>query len=180
MSKMKLSEIKIRENFLNTIPSPTKYQKKKEKWLRTGRQDRYIVINKDGYLEDGYITYLVMKEFGVEEVKVIKSKSWVTHGENRKIKEPAYRTENTTYVWGTHPNSPDNKLYVWRVPNGENWKEFTKNISVGDMIYCRAKEKTAPVIIKAIQTTDVCPTPLYVKKVCSKRIVKGVGNKCLI
>ena len=87
MGKMKLSEIKIRENFLNTIPSPTKYQKKREKWLRTGRQDKYIVINKDGYLEDGYITYLVMKEFGVEEVKVIKSKSWVTHGENRKIKE---------------------------------------------------------------------------------------------
>lgn len=173
MTKMKLSEIKIRENFLNTIPNPTKYQKKREKWLRTGRQDRYIVIDKDGYLEDGYITYLLMKEFGVEEVKVIKNRSWATQGENRKIKEPAYRTENTTYVWGIHLNSPDKKLYVWRIPNGENWKEFTKNISVGDMIYCRAKEKTAPVIIKAIQTTDVCPTSLDVKKVCSKRIVKG-------
>ena len=63
MGKMKLSEIKIRENFLNTIPSPTKYQKKREKWLRTGRQDRYIVVDNNGYLEDGYITYLVMKEF---------------------------------------------------------------------------------------------------------------------
>ena len=176
MGKMKLYDIKIRENFLNNTPSPAKYQKKREKWLRTGRQDRYIVINKDGYLEDGYITYLVMKEFGVEDVEVIKSKPWVSHGKNRKIKEPAYRTENTTYIWGVHPNSSDKRLYVWRVPNGEKWKEFIKNISVGDMIYCRAKEKAAPVIIKAIQTIDVCPTPLDVKKVCSKRIMKVSEN----
>lgn len=173
MGKKKLSDIKIKEDFLNTVPSSIKYQKKREKWLRTGRQDRYIVVNKDGYLEDGYITYLVLKEFGVEEAKVIKSKTWMSHRENRKIKEPTYRTQNTTYIWGVHPNSPDKKLYVWRVPNGESWKEFTKNISVGDMIYCRAKGKAAPVIIKAIQSIDVCPTPLDVKKVCSKRIVKG-------
>ena len=31
MGKMKLSDIKIRENFLNTVPSSIKYQKKREK-----------------------------------------------------------------------------------------------------------------------------------------------------
>lgn len=173
MEKMKLSDIKIRESFLNSTPSQVKYQKKKEKWLRTGRQDRYIVVNRDGYLEDGYITYLIMKELGFEDVKVIKSRPCVLNGEDRKIKEPAYRTENTIYVWGVHPNSPDKKLYVWRIPNNESWNEFKENIAVGDMIYCKAKEKVSPVIIKAIQTTDVCPTLLDVKKVCSKRIVKG-------
>ena len=79
-------------------------------------------------------------------------------------------------MWGVHPNSPDEKLYVWRVPNGKNWNEFKKNITVGDMVFCYAKGKVSPVIIKAIQTTEVCPTPLDVKKVCSKNIVKGSEN----
>lgn len=173
MGKMKLSDIKIRESFLNSTPSQVKYQKKKEKWLRNGRQDRYIVVNRDGYLEDGYITYLIMKELGFENVKVIKSSPWTSHVGNRKIKEPAYRTENTTYISGVHPGSSDKKVYTWRVPNDVSWDEFKENISVGDMIFCSAKGKKAPVIIKEIQTTDICPTPLNVKKVCSKRIVKG-------
>ena len=176
MKTMKLSDIKITEAFESTHPSPDKIRKKKEQWLKTGRQRKYIVVNKDGYLVDGYITYLIMKELGVEEAKIIKKKSWMNPIENLEIKEPAYRTENTTYVWGVHPNSPDNKLYVWRVPNGGNWNEFKKNITVGDMVFCYAKGKVSPVIIKAIQTTDFCPTPLDVKKVCSKNIVKGSEN----
>ena len=176
MKTMKLSDIKITEAFESTHPSPDKIRKKKEQWLKTGRQRKYIVVNKDGYLVDGYITYLIMKELGIEEAKIIKSKSWMNPIESREIKEPSYRKENTTYIWGVHPNSPDDKLYVWRVPNNDNWKDFKENITVGDMIFCHAKGKVSPVIIKAIQTTDVCPTPLDVKKVCSKNIVKGSEN----
>lgn len=173
MKTMKLSDIKITDAFAKTNPSPKKVRLKKEHWIKTGRQDKYIVVDKRNNLVDGYIIYLVMKELGIEEVKVIRS-----HKKNldKKIKEPPYRTENTTYVWGVHPNSPDEKLYVWRVPNGKNWNEFKENISVGDMIFCCAKGKVSPVIIKAIQTTDFCPTPLDVKKVCSKNIVKGNEN----
>lgn len=174
MSTMKLSDIKITEAFANTRPSPKKIQMKKEHWMKTGRQDKYIVVDKKNNLVDGYITYLVMKELGIEEVKVIKSNK---KDLDKKIKESPYRTENTTYVWGVHPNSPDNKLYVWRVPNNENWNEFKENISVGDMIFCYAKGKVSPVIIKAIQTTDTCPTPLDVKKVCSKNIVRGYDDE---
>lgn len=173
MSTMKLADIKITEAFVNTNPNPKKIQTKKDRWMKTGRQDKYIVIDKKNNLVDGYITYLVMKELGIEEAKIIKSKSWMNPVKSREIKEPPYRTENTTYVWGVHPNSPDNKLYVWRVPSNDNWKEFRENISVGDMIFCFAKGKVSPVIVKAIQTTDVCPTPLDVKKVCSKNIVKA-------
>ena len=118
--------------------------------------------------------YLVLKELCVDEAKIIRSKNG--RKRDNHVKEPAYRTCNTTYVWGVHPNSPDKKLYVWRVPNGKNWNEFKENITVGDMIFCFAKGKVSPVIIKAIQTTDVCPTPLDVKKVCSKNIVKGSEN----
>lgn len=169
MSTMKLSDIKITEAFANTHPNPKKIQTKKDRWMKTGRQDKYIVVDKKNNLVDGYITYLIMKEFGIEEVKVIRSHK---KDLDKKIKEPSYRTENTTYVWGVHPNSPNEKLYVWRVPSNDNWKEFMENISVGDMIFCFAKGKVSPVIVKAIQNADICPTPLDVKKVCSKRIVK--------
>ena len=54
--KMKLSDIKITESFAKTLPNPNKIKKKKEQWMKTGRQDKYIVIDKEGYLVDGYFS----------------------------------------------------------------------------------------------------------------------------
>ena len=166
-----MSDIIIPESFAQTHPRKEKIDACKEHWIKTGRQSKYIVVDKENILTDGYVMYLVLKELGVDEAKIIRSKK----GQKRDnhVKEPAYRKENTTYIWGVHPNSPDDKLYVWRVPNNDNWKDFKENISVGDMIFCFAKGKVSPVIIKAIQNTNHCPTPLDVKKVCSKRIVKA-------
>lgn len=174
MKTMKMSDIIIPGSFAQTHPRKEKIDVCKEHWIKTGRQSKYVVIDKENILTDGYVMYLVLKELGVDEAKIICSKNG--RKRDNHVKEPAYRTENTTYVWGVHPNSPDNKLYVWRVPNGKNWNEFKKNITVGDMVFCYAKGKVSPVIIKAIQTTDFCPTPLDVKKVCSKNIVKGSEN----
>ena len=170
MKTMKMSDIIIPESFAQTHPRKEKIDACKEHWIKTGRQSKYVVVNKENMLTDGYVMYLVLKELGVDEVKIIRSrKGWKI---DNHVKEPDYRTENTTYVWGVHPNSPDRKIYVWRVPNCESWDEFKKNITVGDMIFCYAKGKVSPVIIKAIQTTNTCPTPLDVKKVCSKRIIR--------
>lgn len=170
MKTMKMSDIIVPESFAQTHPRKEKIDACKEHWIKTGRQSKYVVVNKENMLTDGYVMYLVLKELGVDEVKIIRSrKGWKI---DNHVKEPGYRTENTTYVWGVHPNSPDRKIYVWRVPNCESWDEFKKNITVGDMIFCYAKGKVSPVIIKTIQTTNTCPTPLDVKKVCSKRIIR--------
>ena len=171
MKTIKISEIIIPESFAQTHPKQYKIDKCKEYWIKTGRQSKYIVVNKENILQDGYVMYLVLKEFDIEEARIIRSKKG--YKRNNHIKEPVYRTENTTYIWGVHPNSNDKKMYVWRIPNDKSWNEFKENISVGDTIFCCAKSKVSPVIIKAIQTTDCCPTPLDVKKVCSKRIIKN-------
>lgn len=170
---MNINDIKIKESFLETKPSEFKMAKCRQKWMVTGRQQKYVVVDEEGYLVDGYIQYLILKEVGENEVKCIRSRRGL---KEKDIKiEIDYRNARTTYIWGVHPNSKDEKIYVWRVPNNVNWDTFRENIKVGDMVFCFAKDKVAPVIIKAIQETERCPTPLDVKKVASK-VIKRFAN----
>ena len=62
MRRMKLSDIKISEAFANSIPSNKKLNECRNNWNQWNRQDRYIVVNRENELIDGYIQYLVLKE----------------------------------------------------------------------------------------------------------------------
>lgn len=68
--KRKLSEIKINEEFSSTKPSNIKVQECRKFWAKNHKQDRYLVVNKDGYLIDGYIQYLILKENKVDEAEI--------------------------------------------------------------------------------------------------------------
>lgn len=72
MRRMKLSEIKIKESFSNTTPSEEKMDECRHNWRMYGKQDRYIVVNHDNELIDGYIQYLILVEHKEEyaEVKI--------------------------------------------------------------------------------------------------------------
>ena len=70
MRRMKLSDIKISEAFANSIPSEEKLNECRNNWNQCNRQDRYIVVNRENELIDGYIQYLVLKENNVEEVEI--------------------------------------------------------------------------------------------------------------
>ena len=70
MRTMKLVDIKISEAFANSIPSEEKMNECRNNWNQWHRQDRYIVVNPDNVLIDGYIQYLVLKENNVEEAEV--------------------------------------------------------------------------------------------------------------
>lgn len=70
MRRMKLSDIKISDAFANSIPSEKKLNECRYNWSKWHRQDRYIVVNHDNVLIDGYIMYLVLKENNVEEVEI--------------------------------------------------------------------------------------------------------------
>ena len=72
MKKVKLSDIKISEKFLETVPNEQKMEECRFNWRYYGKQDRYIVINHNNVLIDGYVQYLVLKEHKEEyaEVKV--------------------------------------------------------------------------------------------------------------
>lgn len=70
MKKMRLNDIKIRDSFASSEPGEEKMQMKKGEYIRSGKL-KPIMIDENNVLIDGYISYLILKEFGVENTTVI-------------------------------------------------------------------------------------------------------------
>ena len=168
--KRKLSEIKITEEFLNTKPSNIKIQECRKFWAKNHKQDRYLVVNEKGYLIDGYIQYLILKENKVDDAEIQVSN--VRENKWRRMKKDTYRNKLTTYIYGKHPGDEKKKTYIWRVPNSDGWDEFKSNVNVNDMIFCYSKKRVAPVVVTEVVTTKNCPVIYPVNKVASREIVK--------
>ena len=171
MRRMKLSDIKISDAFANSVPSEEKMNECRNNWNQWNRQDRYIVVNPDNVLIDGYIQYLVLKENNVEEAEIKISHCRKKRWERKNIKDwvvPRYKDNPTTYIFGVHPNSNYTREFCWRVP--ESWTGFADNIQIGDTVLCATKFGYAPVIVNKIEILDKCPIDIPVKKVCSKQI----------
>ena len=162
MKTIKLSDIVISSAFADSVPSEQKIQKYRSHFAKTKVQSKYLVLDQNNVLMDGYIQYLILKENNVEEAKYVRC------GKFRTKKKPTYRTKKTTYIYGTYPNSKCIKEFVWRVP--ENWCGFAENIKVGDTIYCRTKFGVSPVIISRIEVSDLCPVDIPVRKVANQII----------
>ena len=171
MRKMRLSDIKISEAFANSVPSEKKMNECRNNWNQCNRQDRYVVVNPDNVLIDGYIQYLVLKENGIEEAEVKISTRRKKRWYRKNVEDwniPHYMNETTTYIYGVHPNSKDTKTYMWRVPN--SWTNWADNIQIGDTIICSTKNGYAPVIVNKVEICNECPIDIPVKKVYSKKI----------
>ena len=167
-AKIKLSSIKIPKSYAVTTPSEKKVRTKRKKY-RKGKL-RAITINTDGFLINGYINYLILKENNVEdaEVNIVDIKK----NDNSNVPE-SYRNTRTTYIYGKHPNDKSEKIYTWRIPNAESWRKFSETILPDDLIFCKTKFGCSPVIVQAIQTIDKCPVEFPVKRVLSKKIIRN-------
>ena len=179
--KMNLSEIKIPEEFEKSTPSLAKYAACDKHYKKTGNQDRYIVVNNNNYLVDGYIMYLVLINNNVNEADVkrvnLRKNKYTDKMRNRygKLVPPekvlTYKEKPTVYVYGKHPNGITNKEYVWRLPKS---KENMYGVLLpGDMIYCCTKNGIAPVVVTRIEKRDSWDTDLKVKIVCSRIIMRN-------
>ena len=165
MKKIKFSDIVISSAFAESVPSEQKVQKYRDRFAETKVQSKYLVLDNENVLVDGYIQYLILKENNMEEAKYVRS------GKFYNKKKPTYRIKETTYVYGTHPNSKCTKEFVWRVPEG--WIDFAENIKVGDTIYCKTKFGVAPVVVGRIEVNDLCPVDIPVRKVANKIVESG-------
>lgn len=165
---VKLSSIKIPKSYAVTTPSEKKVRTKRKKY-RKGKL-RAITINTDGFLINGYINYLILKENNVEDVDV--NIVDIKENDNSNVPE-SYRNTRTTYIYGKHPNNKSEKIYTWRIPNAESWRKFSEMILPDDLIFCKTKFGCSPVIVQAIQTVDKCPVEFPVKKVLSKKIIRN-------
>lgn len=171
---MRLDNIKIKESFAATVPNPEKLLKCKDYWEKNHTQDRYLVVDHNYTLIDGYIQYLVLKDVGVDtaEIKISerRRKRW-----NRKTKQCKtgktskydYRTCNTLYVFGIHPYSTSTKERIWRIPN--SWKDSWMNsLKIGDYLLVNTKYGASPIQVTQLAVLDKCPVDTPVKKVIKK------------
>lgn len=174
MKYMRLEDINIKDSFANSVPKKEKVNVCRKHWDKNHEQDRYIVVNRNNFLIDGYIQYLVLKENNVDvaEVKVSdrKRKKWTRKNQQlkvRKINNKNYRERETTYIYGVHPNSKSIKERVWRVPNSW-WDGWADSLSIGDMIWVNTKYGIAPIEITRIERSGECPVSIPVKTVVRK------------
>lgn len=177
---MRLSEIKIPKSFENSTPNASKYATCEKYYEETGQQDRYLVIDQDSVLIDGYIMYLVLKNHGAEYAMtkhILVSKYGYTYRKRNKYgklvppeKVTTYKEKQTTYVYGKHPNNDNDKEYMWRIPNMLNG--MGDELKIGDRIYCRTRFGVAPVIVTRVEKKDNLDSDMQVKKVCSRKIVR--------
>ena len=72
IKKMKFKDIKIKDSFKKTQPSR---QKMKNYWFyyrQTGELHSDIVVDREGYLLDGYTSYLIAEADGIKKIEVIE------------------------------------------------------------------------------------------------------------
>ena len=72
IKQMKVKDINIKDSFKKTQPNR---QKMKEKWFfyrGTGRLESDIIVDKNGYLVDGYTSYLIAEADGIKKVEVVE------------------------------------------------------------------------------------------------------------
>lgn len=169
--RRKLSDIKISESFANTTPIKEKMNECRCYWNEFHSQDRYVVVDHDGVLIDGYVQYLILKENNIEEAEIKIShckKKKRSRRNNNDLITLSYKEKTTTYIFGTHPNSNCTKEFVWRVP--VSWGSWAENIEVGDTVLCQTKFGFSPVIVTRVEILDKPPIEMRIKKVGKKEI----------
>ena len=166
MKTIKLSEIKITNAFKETTPNPQKIQGYRDYYEKYGKQAKPILVDYKNILRDGYIQYLILKENGIEEATIIRKKKHKRLNE-RKI-TPSYKNSNTTYIFGTHPNSNCTKEFVWRIP--ASWETWAENVEIGDTILCQTKFGFSPVVVSRVEILDKPPIETRVKRVAKREI----------
>lgn len=156
-TKVKLADIKIQKSFLNYTPKKDKIDEYRDTYEEYKAFRKLPVVDKNLVLFDGYIQYLLMKEFGFDEIFVIK--------DTNKSCENTKNLKNTMYIYGTHLIGYNDKVYIWRVPKTNLWKDFRDKIKVGDVVQCCALDGGVPLIeVKDIKILD---TPPRDGKICN-------------
>jgi len=148
--RMRMSDIKVSMAFQRAFPSEEKMQKCREYYQEHGELDREIVINKEGYIIDGYVGYLVLLEHNVKTIVVTICKE-------EKI---TYKNSPTMYVFAHHPHG--GKTYVWRIVSRTQNPE---NLKVGAKIMVNTKRGTKLVVVDDFRELNEPPVSMPVKKV---------------
>jgi len=67
-----IEDIKIPEAFAQTTPGRGKVEKAKQFYAVTGQFDHTILVDRNGYIFDGYARFVAAKELGLDKVPVVQ------------------------------------------------------------------------------------------------------------
>ena len=191
VQKIAIKDVKIKRNFKRHKPSAEKFENKLEGYEKTGVYNP-IILDREGFLSDGYITYQILKEkfspdheiecvYSEEEVSEISKESKETSEVSSKkrkkrkkskqehtnqAKRVSYKNQPTLYIYGKHPNPKYKNLsqteYVFRVV--KNLIDYV-DIEEGDYVLVQTKHGLAPLCVTRTEVLDERPVPFEVKKV---------------
>lgn len=88
---MKIADIKIYPSFAASAPKQGKMERKRAYYQRTGDFESSIVLDATGRLIDGYTTYLLAKEHGLDRVLIKYGR--------RQIIKAVHKTGGKVYAW---------------------------------------------------------------------------------
>lgn len=156
IKRVNFENIKIPSCFEITKPREEKIQKHLNYYNRNGHFKKRLVINKFGYLEDGYIDYLILQRQGYTgEIEV-------------ELHTMNYENKNTKYVWGKHDGQ--DKEYLWRMPA----KYINENVEIGQRITVRTMKGLAQAIVTNVDILDRSPISMRVRTV----VVDDLFRQC--
>lgn len=124
---MLLKDIKIYPCFWETPPSEEKMARKRQYLKESGTFQSDIIVNGENYLIDGFTSYLLAMECGLEKMPVL-------HGKRQIIK--------ARHVL-------DGKLYSWELP-----PHLTDQVSVGDRVLVCTQWGVKCVTVAAVEEWD--------------------------
>ena len=155
MTIVKLSNIKIKKSFEKSTPRKEKLQKCREYWQQNKLPDRDIILNSRGYLIDGYIQYLVLKENNIQTATVTISKT----------------NQDVIYVYGVHCDAhcqASLKEYVWRLPTSWISKGVHNQIVKGDELFVWTRRGLSKIKVTKIEKLSKPPVHFKIRKVAWK------------
>jgi hypothetical protein len=82
--EVELTKILINRDWKGTTPAPGKVMDAMQVYVATKMFDRDIIVDQSLRLIDGYVAYIVAKEFGIEKVEV--KMALVTCGQQRRTR----------------------------------------------------------------------------------------------
>lgn len=121
---MKIDDIKIYPCFAAQEPKPEKMQEKEKYFEETGALQSQIILDGNGYLIDGFTSYLMAKERGIQIVPVRYGR--------RQIVRAGHK--------------PGGKPYSWELP-----ETLVDRVSVGDKAVVRTQKGVRTVVVTAVE-----------------------------
>ena len=119
-----LKEIKIYPCFAENPPKPQKMKRKVQYFEETGALQSQIILDSQGYLIDGYTSYLLARAHGIQRVSV--------------------RYGRRQIVRASH--TPGGKMYSWELPG-----LLIDRVSAGDRAVVRTERGVKVVTVAAVE-----------------------------